>query len=57
LTSSQQHDAAVASSDIFLQPTISEFGMFDFGKVDAIVERGYQCARENIAAIRTLVGR
>jgi NTE family protein len=57
LTSSQQHDAAVSSSDIFLQPAISEFGMFDFAKVDAIVQRGYECARENAGAIRDLVGR
>jgi NTE family protein len=48
LTSAQQRAAAIASADLLIEPALTEFGLFDFGAIDEIVERGYRAAMDTL---------
>jgi NTE family protein len=49
LGSEQQQQSVTASIDLLINPAIEEFGMFDWHRMDDIVEAGYQSARTAIA--------
>jgi NTE family protein len=48
LTSTHQREAAIAAADVFLEPDVTEFGLFDFAKFKAVARRGYECAQRNM---------
>ncbi len=41
--------------DVHLLPAVGEFDLFDFDKLDTLVERGREAAQERLAEIRTLL--
>jgi NTE family protein len=49
LGSEQQQQSVTGSIDLLINPAIEEFGMFDWHRLDEIVEAGYQSARTAIA--------
>jgi predicted acylesterase/phospholipase RssA len=46
LTSAQQRQNAIEAADLLLEPPLAEFGLFDFGSIEEIAERGYRTAME-----------
>ncbi len=54
LSSSQQREAAIKASDVFLEPDVTDFGLFEFGNVEEVAKRGYQCAMKNMDRIQAL---
>jgi predicted acylesterase/phospholipase RssA/CRP-like cAMP-binding protein len=45
LASTHQRDRVAADIDLLLSPAVEQFGMFDWDKLDAIAQAGYDCAR------------
>jgi predicted acylesterase/phospholipase RssA/CRP-like cAMP-binding protein len=49
LGSEHQQQSVTGSIDLLISPAIEDFGMFDWHRLDDIVEAGYQSARKAIA--------
>ncbi len=45
LASTHQRDRVAADIDLLLNPAVEQFGMFDWDKLEAIAQAGYDCAR------------
>ncbi|MEM7125448.1 MAG: cyclic nucleotide-binding and patatin-like phospholipase domain-containing protein [Chloroflexota bacterium] len=46
---SVQDHLAAGLADLYLRPPVAQFGFFEFGAVDRIIEIGYQYAKEQLA--------
>lgn len=46
--SSYNYSEKVEQADLFIQPPLEEFGLFDWDQFDEIVERGYKHARKHL---------
>jgi predicted acylesterase/phospholipase RssA len=51
LSSSQQRELSIKASDVFLEPAVSDFGLFEFARIEEIAKRGYECAMSNMEQI------
>ena len=46
LASARERNRVTADIDLLLDPAVEQFGMFDWDKLDAIAQVGYECARD-----------
>ena len=46
LASTRERKRVVDDVDLLLNPAVEQFGMFDWDKLDAIAQIGYECARD-----------